>query len=41
MILRALSIALGVIARNVITHAHIGIANTGLLSKILRPLLFE
>ena len=41
MVLRALSIASGVIARNVIIYARIVIANAGFPSKFLQALSFE
>jgi hypothetical protein len=41
MILRALSIALGAIAHNVIIYVRVGIANAGLPSKFLCAFLFE
>ena len=41
MVLCTLSIASGVIARNVIIYAHIVIAKAGFPSKFLQALLFE
>ncbi len=41
MLFRTLSVALGVIARNVIDNAHIGIFGAGFPSHFLRAFLFE